>query len=216
LLTAASTSPGLHIEPGVQFAIKQYTEVLERHFMADEQIKKLCEKIYKEHKQAIDLLISYRPNPGALIRERLKELIQANSTLILDDCTKTFVRFIPRALDLSYFKRGSGYTSSRRLFLFEFKIDKAVVLFIQMGGGDSAVRKQVHELALAKKKVFRTEAKLSPQWQLLFKKPIAEGLDGEVDQDDLIQKIESKWQEFLEIDLPIIEQTFLTYQWPKT
>jgi hypothetical protein len=215
LLTELSQAPGIHIDPEVQFAIRQYTDVLGRHFMADEQIKTLCEKLYRQHKQAIDLIVSHLPKPKAIVCERLKELIEAESKLILDDCSRAYVRFIPKVLDLPYFKCGSGWTSSKRLFLFEFQIrDKSVLLIIQMGPGDPERRKHIHEFVLANKEAFQVEKKFSELWESLFRKTIVEGLDGGMDQECLIQTIESKWQEFLENDLPRIEQAFLAHDWP--
>ena len=216
LLKMVSTAPDLRIEPEVQFALKQYMEVLGRHFMADEQIKSLCEKLYRQHKLAIDLIVRHLPNPKEVVRERLKELVEADGALILDDCTKAYVRFIPRVLDLPYFNCASDWTSSNRLLLFEFQIrDKSVVLIIQMGPGAPDRRKLIHEFALANKTVFQVETKFYEQWQSLFRKPIVEGLDSGIDKEQIIQTIESNWRDFLENDLPRIEQAFLAHHWPQ-
>jgi hypothetical protein len=213
LLSELSEAPGLHIDPEVQFALRQYSEALGRHFMADAEIKKLCEKLYRQHKKAIDLIVSHIPDTKAAVRKRLEELVEANGSLTLDDCTNAYVRFIPRSLDLPCFRCGSGYTTSKRLFLFELKIDRSVWFYMEMGPGDPQRRKQVHDLTLANKNTFQTEKKLYPLWQCLFKKPINVQLDGGIDQEQIITAIESKWQEFLEKDLPGIEQAFLAHQW---
>jgi len=214
LLTEVSATPGLHIEREVQFALGQYLDMLGRHFMADEQIKRLCERIYKEHKQAIDLILSHMPDPRAVVREKLKELIGSNSALILDDCTKSLVRFIPRSLDLPFFKCGSGWTSSKRVFLLEFVIDESVFFFVEMGPGDPEKRKHIVDFALAKRGTFQGGKEVKGGWQSLFKKEIVERLDDSLDPEQLAQMIESKWQDFLERDLPPIEQALLACQWP--
>jgi hypothetical protein len=210
--------PALHIEQEVQFAIRQYVEVLGRHFMADEQITELCQKIYRQHKQAIDLIIQNMPDARAVIREKLIRLIEANEDkLILDDCTKGFVRFISKELDRPVFHCGLNWTSSKRVFLFEFQISQErVQLIIQMGPGDSAMRKQIHEFALANPKVFRAEKRLYDLWQTLFKKPIAETIDAAIDHSELLMTLESKWDEFLEKDLPRIEKAFAGQAWQAT
>jgi hypothetical protein len=155
------------------------------------------------------------PNQRAAVRERLKEIIEADDALILDDCTEAFVRFIPKALDLPYFNGGNGWTSTKRLLLFEFRITpKSVVLFIIMGPGDPQRRKHIHEFALADK-AFQVEQKFYDKYQSLYKKPFVDELDGGIDQEQLIHTIESKWQEFVENDLPRIEQKFLAHQWPE-
>ncbi len=80
LLAELSQAPGLHIDPKVEFAIMQYTDVLGRHFMVDQQVKMLCERLYRKHRRAIDLIVEYMPKPKEIVREKLKELIQANPT----------------------------------------------------------------------------------------------------------------------------------------
>ena len=182
--------------------------------MADEQIKKLCERLYRQHKQAIDLIITYMPKPRAIVREKLKELIEANGSLILDECAPTLVRFIPKLLDLQYFHCGDRWTSSKRIFLFEFVIDQSLCLFVELGPGDPERRKHICDFALANEKTFQVGAVFRGGWQSLFKKQIVERLDEDLDTGELAQWIESKWQELLVDDLPRIEAAFLAHQWP--
>lgn len=216
LLDRLFTEPDLQIENSVRFAIDQYREVLGRHFMADEQIKKLCEDIYKKHKQAIDLIFSNLPNRRAATRERLIELIQANNSLTPDVSTAAYVRFIPTAFDIPYFGGGWGWTPSTRFLLFEFQItQKSVTLVLQMGPGDTERREQIHQLALDNKEIFQVvEARLYPKWQSLYRKSVVEGLDTPIDDDQFFQTIETNWNRFLEDDLPRIEQVFMAHQWP--
>ena len=215
LLAELCQAPGLHIDPEVQFAIRQYTDVLGRHFMADQQIKTLCERLYRQHRRAIDLIVEYMPRPKEIVREKLKELIRANGALILDECTTTQVRFIPKSLDLPYFQCGERWTSSRRIFLFEFVVDKSLCFFVELGPGDPERRKCICDFALANEKIFQLGKLFYEGWQSLLKKQIVERLDEDLDTAQLAQKIESRWQEFLKDDLPRIEQTFLAHEWPK-
>ncbi len=210
-----SEAPDLRIENDVRFAVDQYMEVLGRHFMADEQIKRLCDKIYKQHRQAIDIIISNLPNQRAAARDKLIELIEANKSLILDDCSGTYVRFISKPLDIPYFGGGWGWTTSKRFLLFEFQItQKSIVLIIQMGPGEADRRKHIHGFLRTETNTFQVESRFYEKWQSLYRKPIVETLDGDIDHDQLIQTLETKWEEFLEDDLPSIEQTFLAHQWP--
>lgn len=183
--------------------------------MADEQIKELCEKIYRQHREAIDLIISNLPNQREVARAKLIELIEANESLTLDDCSAASVRFIPKALDLPYFQATRDWTSSMRILLFEFTIaPKSIVLTLQMGPGDVGTRKHIHDFACAETKILHVEGKFYPKWQSLYKKLFVSGLKGGVDHDELIDTIEGKWKEFLDSDLPLIEQVFLSHQWP--
>jgi hypothetical protein len=83
-----------------------------------------------------------------------------------------------------------------------------------MGPGDPERRKYIHDFVLANKEVFQIEKKFSELWESLFRKVIVGKLDSGIDQEELIKLIESKWQEFLEDDLPRIEKAFQAHQWP--
>jgi hypothetical protein len=202
------------IDPGVQFALRQYADLIGRHFMPDEDVNELCEKLYEDHRQAIDLIMADRASRKPRICQKLKGLVEADRRLDPDECTETLIRFIPKAIDLPCFKCGTWWKKHERLFLFEFDIRNKVILRIQLGPGDPEMRKHIHEFALENNEVFQTDTDLDSRWQRLFMKPIVEGLDGVTGQVQLVQTIESKWREFLENDLPRIEQAFLAHQWP--
>jgi hypothetical protein len=207
------------IDPEVQSALRQYADLIGRHFMPDEELEKLCERIYKEHKQAIDLLVNYGPNnPRAAVCKKLKGLVEAtDGKLELDECVEMksvrFVRFIPKSLDLDYFKCGSQ-RASKRIILFEFKIEKSIDFFVILGPGDAARRKQIYDFAL-QSETFKVGPALDGEWQVLLKLRIVERLDDYPYEMQLLQTIERIWRDFLEDPLPSIEQAFLAHQWPK-
>jgi hypothetical protein len=198
------------IDPEVQSALKHYADVIGRRFMPDEQIDSLCGKLYRNHKQAIGLIVKYPRARRRRVCEILKDLVRDEGAWCLDDCTENCVRFIPRSIDLDYFKCGS---QRARIILFEFKIDDSILLFIQMGPGEAAVRKDIHDFALENKKTFPFEPDLKSDWPVLLKLRIVERLDDFPDPAHLLQEIESKWQEFMENKLPSIVEAFLAH-WP--
>ena len=206
---------GARVQEDVRFAINQYRDVLGRHFMADEEITGLCQKIYRQHKQAIDLIISNLPDTRTIIRNRLIELVKAEGErLLLDDCSSTYVRFMPKALDVEYFRGGSGWTTSGRFVLFEFQIrSRSLVLVVQMGPSSGEKRRRIHEFVRSKPDIFQAETRFYEKWQTLFRKTIVEDIDGSIDQEELIQTVEGKWKDFLGTDLPRIERAFLGESW---
>lgn len=60
----------------IHFAISQYKEIIERHIMTETKITKLCQSLYKEHKQALDLIFENRPDPQLEVKEFLIEKLQ--------------------------------------------------------------------------------------------------------------------------------------------
>src|SRR5579871_45763 len=72
VVTEIMSLPRVSLDRDVGLALRQYTEMLGRHFMADENIKELCMKIYQHHKQAIDLIIENLPNQRDAVAKELK------------------------------------------------------------------------------------------------------------------------------------------------
>src|ERR1035441_9812360 len=85
LVMELSEDSELEIGPEVQFALKQYMELLGRKFMPDKPVNELCEKIYRDHKKAIDLIVANRDGRKPRICERLKEIIETEDGLIMDE-----------------------------------------------------------------------------------------------------------------------------------
>jgi len=56
--------------------IAYYLKILEVLTMEDENIKKLCQKIYKEHKQALDLIYEYAKGKGTEFEEAARKFIE--------------------------------------------------------------------------------------------------------------------------------------------
>ncbi len=213
ILESLLANARLRIESDVRFALKQYTEVLGRHFMADEAIEKLCKNIYKQHKQALDLIFANLPNLRGVLNEHLQILVR-DAGFELDDCSAAYVRFAVPAIDFNHLKVGKNWTSTKRLVLFELNITKTkVVLIIQMGPGDTDTRAEVHKLVLANLKTMKTEKTLSPEWQQLYRKVMIENLHDGMDLEDISEVISAKWQEFLAHDLPRIQDAFKNTGW---
>ena len=58
--------------------IRNYVDMLRRDIVNDQELDELCDKIYKKHKKALDLLFAHRTDPksriNALISDTLKQL----------------------------------------------------------------------------------------------------------------------------------------------
>ena len=108
--TRAST-----IGPDVKTVISHYTQMLRRHVVSESAIEDLCHKIYQKHQRALDLLFEHRPDLQASIREHLEHVIQGTPGLLLDHCSKSYIRFIPKKWDVSSLRKGERWTSSKRM-----------------------------------------------------------------------------------------------------
>ena len=113
----------------VELLIKNYISILRRKILMDKDIKKICEEIYKKHKDALELIYQYRPNEAAAISNHIQDFIERHAekyNIIFDkeNSSNTYIRFttrnmnelIPKSNDLS-FGWNNGYS-----FLYEIEV----------------------------------------------------------------------------------------------
>ena len=205
--------PRVNISNDVELALRQYTEMLGRHFMADENIKELCMRIYQHHKQAIDLIIENLPNQRDAIAKELRSLVIEEGLLLDDDRVQT-IRFIPSSLDLPFFRGGSGWTRSGRMLLFEFlNSQNSLQLGLYLGPGDDSKRSKIFKIAQSLPKPFNPGSTMYAKWNTLFKRNLLDPADYKLPMEDLLAKVESNWKDFLSEDLPVISQKLTEIPW---
>jgi PD-(D/E)XK nuclease superfamily len=206
--------PRIMLDPGVNVALSQYTDMLGRHFMEDEKIANLCTKIYQHHKQAIDLIMEHLPNQRDEIAKKLRALISTQPGLTHDDGGTGYVRFASKAMDIPYFADGSGWTKSGRMLLFEFRNNPtSLQLVLVLGPGVSDKRSRIFEVAQKSGKLFSPGNTLYAKWSQIYKRVFLESSDYNLPTEELMQKIDSKWKAFLADDLPQIEIELLKHDW---
>ncbi|MGB3291850.1 MAG: hypothetical protein WBB01_02530 [Phormidesmis sp.] len=139
-----------NISDDIYISIRHYIDLIRRHIMSESDIAQLCRQIYKQHRQAIDLIYEHRPDFRSSIEEMLGNLIEAYSesmNLERDDSTQLWIRFAPKKWDsLAFQKTCSGWTSSKRILLFEFWNEpQRLELKLVVGPGDIQVKKKICE-----------------------------------------------------------------------
>lgn len=213
VVTEVMSLPRVTLDRNVELALKQYTEMLRRHFMADESIKELCMKIYQHHTQAIDLIMENLPNQRDAIAKELKALVIKKGLLIDDDRVQT-IRFIPPSLDIPFFRGGSGWTRSGRMLLFEFiNTQNSLQLGLYLGPGDDSKRSEVFKTAQKLGKPFTAGSTMYAKYNSLYRRTMLEPDDYKLPPEDLLAKVESSWRAFLTEDLPPLTQKLSEVQW---
>lgn len=187
--------------------ISNYKDMLRRYVMNDSEIQEICGKIYKRHKKALDIIFEYRPDKLLEIHDSLVELIKEDSSLILDDSSKTLIRFIPQNMDFIP-KTGRDWTTTNRILLFELNNNqKGVDLYFIIGPGPEEIREQLHEIAKSNSSIFnKSKRKLSKVWFTIYKKSIVESKDYEDKEISEIKDVlKVELEKFKSSDLPKIE-----------
>jgi hypothetical protein len=70
--------------------------MIRRYIVEDSEVQQLCQKIYVSHKEAIDLIVEYKPDRQKEVSDFLIDMIKSDPDLILDDSSKAYIRLYPK------------------------------------------------------------------------------------------------------------------------
>ncbi len=107
---------------GVRAFLNQYVTTLRRNIMPETSLSQLARKTYLEHREAIDLIISNKPNWVAEARQWLREAIEQQPEWLLDKEDRSHIRFRTAVWDRHDATQTEGGWSptSNTLLRFEF------------------------------------------------------------------------------------------------
>jgi hypothetical protein len=201
--------------PDVKVAIDHYTQMLRRHIVSKSEIADLCEQIYHKHKHALDLIFEHRPDRQAEINDLLVSLIESQQTLQLDHSTKSYIRFAVKDWDKPIFLEGDGWTESKRILLFEISnLEDWLKLYLIIGPGPKETRQHLLDMAYAHTPLFRpSQHALGRQFNTIYTHSILTTKDYEGTSEEIEAEIRKKWQQFLEHDLPPINEILNKESW---
>lgn len=193
-----------HTDANVSAFVHQYIALIRRHIVTPSEIATRCQWLYRRHKLALDLIFEHRPDPRMKIRRIIEELIRSCQDLREDDSTDQYIRFAPIAWEgLSAQGTGDGWTSTRRLLLFEFQNGRdRLMLDLYVGpGSDAAIRERVVAEAQRQKEVFPGFSnRASQRYTRLFSKTFITPRDNA--GDNVRDVIDTSWRAFIKDDLP--------------
>ena len=117
----ACRDSNLHLigqEPRV--LIDNYLRLLEEKFMNESEIAELAQKIYKQHKHALDLIYEHRPDSIKLVSDKLQELLGNSSdelSIQMEKSSKSYVRFTPKAWAMDSNTHGPTHWGNRTILI---------------------------------------------------------------------------------------------------
>ena len=96
-------SSGIDLIPDVRLMIDNYIAVIRRDVVDDQQLIEICDKIYKKHQKALDLIFEHRvDNRGqiaATIRETLQQMSNDGFIIFYANSTNSWLRFHTKEMD---------------------------------------------------------------------------------------------------------------------
>lgn len=192
--------------------VRHYTQMLRRHIMDNSEIADLCQRIYRKHQQALDLIYEHRPDRQTTIREMCEELIKQQSDLIPDDAVKNYIRFIPKSWDIPALREAQGWTSSHRILLFEFvNLADKFGLDLVIGPGPLEIQQKIRSVFQPEKAPLKPSSR--KKWVHIPIFPILEKESYEDSFDEVREKLEKQWLFFLESDLPKFDAKIKGQEW---
>ncbi|MGB8169840.1 MAG: PD-(D/E)XK nuclease family protein [Chthoniobacteraceae bacterium] len=146
-----SRSHAIGAEPKV--LIENYLRLLEEKFMNESDIARTAQRIYSQHRHALDIIFEHRPDNVSLASNRIKELLGENAERLgiqLESSSKSYLRFIPKAWDVPTNTHGSAWAGSKRTVLFELSLrGSKASLYAIMAKGPEEWMDKVWEMSAA-------------------------------------------------------------------
>jgi len=203
--------------PDILSFIFQYKTILRRYIVGNSEVERIAVKIYKKHKEALDIIFQYKPDIYLELSEYIQGRLRGYDDVIIDTAGKTVIRFTTKKIDPLVEYIGEGWTKSKRIVLFEFGLyENRVPLRLYIGPGDGDYRNKLQDFFLKNKKLFKlVDRKFGTKWHAVYQKEFLRKKDFEDDESEKMKdKIGKKLEEFMESDLPSIHEHFGTY-WNK-
>jgi len=191
--------------------ISQYQTILRRYIVGNSEVERIAVEIYKKHKEALDIIFQHKPDVYFELSEYLKNRLRREGKIVIDSAGKTFIRFTTENIDQEIKRVGEGWVKSRRILLFEFALSgDRVALRLYIGPGEDNYRKELINMFLKDKKLFKyADRKFGTKWHAVYGSDFLRKKDFEADDiEEMKTKLEKKFIEFIDNDLPVIEEYF--------
>ncbi len=187
------------LSPAFRSVLVQYADLLKRRFMEDTELTELCASIYKEHKQAIDILRKNLPDSLGIALETVKSLVK-DSGLTLLSADNNAIRFIPPSFNIPLFKSETAWLSNsdHQMVYLECKRKNDTLVFqAKMDGGTPEERVAVHGFAASHKPPFKVDKSVYDRYQVLYSKLIlVESPD--IKDEEIAGKLTAQWKSMVE------------------
>lgn len=109
------------LDSEVLIFLNHYATNLRRNIVGDKRLQDLCLDIYAAHREAFDFILDNLPNQKSIYHSILIDYLEYRNDIIMDDSSKTLIRFITKNLENVIPISHAGWTRSGRIFLFEIE-----------------------------------------------------------------------------------------------
>jgi PD-(D/E)XK nuclease superfamily len=221
ILDSILAEPGSNPSSDVRMSLQHYTDMVRRNIVGDSEIARLCQRLYREHHKAFDLVFQHRFATQEMVRRTLINLIRQTPGLIHDGGwinypAASYVDFAVEGWDVPGLQVGSLNDRGNRILEFVFgNYPENLILDLQIRPGDEATRRKLFDMAHAHSDVFNGEKDPSTKYSHIFRRTMLPPsfYEDDVRASEREQEIRRRWDEFLHKDLPRIEEALRKETW---
>ncbi len=205
---------GSTISSSVTSFLEQYGRMLRRHILNDrDNIDELADRIYQNHRAAIDLIIEARERRDTVDWAVIESAVEryAPSDFQSDSQARSIRRYSSASLDeIDDLRKGEGWTKSGRILLFEIKyVGGDVSLWVCIAPGPEETRQRLKALADNGRIPVGSRPrynKFKKSYHFIYRKPILSQEELRASDPDMVsQKVEEATREFYDKDYwPIV------------
>lgn len=212
------TDKGIAFIPDVTILIEHYIKVVERSIIVDAPTVALRQNIASTTKQVLELRSTSTTDRRFQICSYLHELIRDTEGFNIDIPDADHVRFLPVEWDIPSLMRphAHGWTSSRRLWLFEFQVKiNPSILRLKLTVGPpppEESRELLLKMAEENNPPFSIASK-SHSWYRLYDQLIISGEQLNQDLTFVKEHLRSEWVTFLTRDLSRMKEIVQNQPW---
>jgi len=172
--------------------------------MSNNEITDMCRKIYKEHKQALDLIYNHKPDDRLEIKNRIVNLLKSEKYTSLgikhDNSNKAqSIIAVKKWDDYPIQKSGEGqWTESNRVLMFVISNSQSgIELMFYIGPGNDDFREHIYKCIKENATIFNVKSnKLSAKWNQTFKKQLLSKKYLEKGLEDVFDELDKKLYSF--------------------
>ena len=191
--------------------LSHYEKMLRRHLVSGSEVDILCERIYRRHKRAIDLIIERLPDLQQQLKDEIVDMISGTPDYVVTKAAKWNIQFLPAVWNRPELLTSSG------LPVIEFSFHNApngVTLGLYIINGSVSERQSFLDVASANQPPFsvtRRSKTLGTSSNRVFHKLfLGEAALRECSTSDLLAQLRRSWYEFISKDFLEIEHVLDT------
>ncbi|MGV8111259.1 PDDEXK-like family protein [Methanospirillum sp.] len=202
------------VMPEVALLIDNYLEAVRRDIVRDENLIRICEKIYSEHRRALDLIYEYKPDRAADLASIFKSWViekennrKGKLHIDFDKSTKTITKFTTDTMSMllpDLHEPVSGW-STKKPYYYEI-VNRGDRIFIQFVVSSKGLTDYHNQVIAALNKHFPSKIQKERwQWRTYKANSRPYAVDDDYTMEQIIEKLDEFWAEMEKYEKKVCE-----------